>query len=321
MRQPVVRRIAQAIVVVWLAYTLTFILLNVLPGDAALARIGSDTGTDDISPDKLEALRASLGLDRPAVLQYLDHLGALFTGDLGVSMRTGMPVSGIIGGALPATLGLAAAGFVVAVAGALLLAVLTAWTKTPWLRRLLSSLPGLGLGMPPYIIGPLLVMVFSFGLQWLPSSGSRTSAALVLPAVTVAIVPGAMMAQVLIASLEDALAQPYATTATAKGAGRLRTVVVHCLRNALMPALAIGGVVVGTLIAGSVVGEMIFSRAGLGRVMLDAVNNVDLPVVQGVALVGAVTVVVVGLLVDLLNPLLDARLRTPSRRAALVGAL
>ena len=313
--RPTLRRALQAVVTVWAAYTLTFLLLNVLPGDAVLARVGADTGLDEISPEQLEELRRSMGLDGSPVTQYLDRLSGLLTGDLGDSMRTGAPVATTITDALPATLGLAAAGFVVAVVGAAVLAVVTVRTRSVWLRGLLGSLPGLGLGLPAYIIGPLLIMVFSFGLRLLPAAGSGGPEALVLPAVTLAVVPGAMIAQILVSSLEHALAQPYATTAVAKGAGRLRTILVHCLRNALPPALAMAGVVVGTLLAGSVLVETIYSRAGLGRVMLDAVNNVDLTVVQGVALVGAVAVVVANLAADLGTRLLDPRGRAPRRVA------
>lgn len=313
-RHPLAHRIGQSVVVVWLAFTISFLLLYVLPGDAALARIGGDAGAADVSQAQIEALRAELGLDQPAVVRYGQQLLGVVTGDLGTSLRTDRPVVDILAEALPQTFTLAVGALVVAVLAGTFLAVAAAWTRSGWLRSLLLALPATGMGLPVFWVGLVLITLFSFTWRLLPSSGNEGFPALVLPAVTLAIVPAATIAQVLATSLDEALAQAYATTAAGKGASRSRVVVAHCLRNAAMPALTVAGVVVGNLVAGSVVIETVFSRSGTGRVLLDAVQTVDLTVVQAVVLVGAVVFVTVNLLVDLAYPLLDPRVRTSLTR-------
>ena len=303
----IVKRVLQSILVLWLAFTVTFLLLFVIPGDAALARMGNEGA---LTPEQIDALRTSLGLNRPIWLQYFDQLFGIFRGDLGNSLRTGQPVAGMIADALPHTLTIAGLALVVSLIAGFTIAVAATYTRRYWLRSILLALPAVGVSIPTFWIGLILLSVFAFGLNWFPSFGTAAGGiALVLPVVTLSVVPSAMIAQVLAGSLHSARTAPYAYTAVAKGASRLRVIVVHCLRNASIATLTLTGLLTGGLLTGAVVTESVYSRSGLGRVILEGVQTVDLTVVQGVVLVAALVFITVNLLVDLSYPLIDPRIR------------
>ena len=308
------RRLAQAVVVLWAAYTVSFLVLDALPGDpvTAMASAGLDSGAVD--PAQLEAIRAEYGYDDPLVVRYLTHLGDAVTGDLGTSVATGRPVTGTLGDALPPTLQLTAVALLLAVVLGSGLALAATYTRRRWLRQVLLSLPGLGVAVPTFWVGLVLVQVLSFQLRWFPAFGNEGAASLVLPALTLAIPTGALVAQVLAKSLVTALDEPYVQTARAKGVGRVRIHLAHALRNASLPALTVVGLLAGQLLASAVVVETVFSRDGLGRVTAAAVGNQDLPLVQGVVVLGALVFVLVNLVVDLVYPLLDRRIVVAGRR-------
>lgn len=299
-------RLLQAVVVILFAYTLSFFLLYLVPGDAALARLGSESS---LTPEDLEELRAKLGLDRPWYEQYVAQLLGMVVGDFGTSMRTGHPVTEMIAANLPNTAVLAALSLVVAVVLGILIALLATYTRIPWLRSALLGLPVLGVSIPTFWLGILLLAVFAFHLGWFPSYGSQSVSALVLPVVTLGTVCSANIAQVLATSMLEASHAPYAFTAFTKGASRWRVLLGHCLRNASIPMLTMVGLLTGALLTGSVITESVFSRAGIGRVILEGVQTSDLPVVQGVVLVCAVIFVTANLVIDLLYPVLDPRMR------------
>lgn len=308
------RRLAQAVAVLAAAYTVTFVILYLLPGDpvAAAASAGVEAGT--ITPEDLAALRAANGLDQPLVVQYLQHLGSALRGDLGTSITLGRPVTTLVSEALPPTAQLAGTALALAVLAGGGLAVLATYTRTRWLRQLLLSLPPLGVSVPVFWVGLVLVQVFSFTLPWFPAFGDDAPGAIVLPAITMAIPTGAMVAQVLAKSLLTAGEEPYVDTATAKGASRWRVHLRHVLRNASLPALTVVGLLLGNLLASAVVVETVFGRNGMGRLTASAVSTQDTPVVQGVVLFGALVFVTTNLLVDLVYPLLDPRIAVVSRK-------
>ena len=305
MKRYVLRRLVQAVVVLWIAYTLSFFLLNILPGDAALSRIG-DSG---LSPEELEEIRTSLGLDQPVLVRYGQQLVSMLQGDFGNSFRDFQPVLPTVLAAAPKTFAIAIPAMVLGLLGGVLLAVVANWIRTPWLRNALNALPSLGVSIPTFWVGILFIMLFSFKLGWFPSFGSDDWRSLVLPALVLAIEPAAIIAQVLSSSLGGLLRGPYAFAALCRGNSRLRVILVHGLRNAFIPTLTITGVLTGTLLTGAVVTETVFNRAGLGRVILQGVQNSDIPVLQGVVVIAACIFVVVNLLVDLSYPLLDPRIR------------
>ncbi|MGW1711844.1 ABC transporter permease [Streptomyces sp. NPDC002156] len=316
MRRYVIKRLAQAVGVLWAAYTVSFLVLDFLPGDpvTAMASAGMDSG--QVDPAQLAALRHEYGFDKPVLVQYADHLGRAVRGDFGDAISTGRPVASTVADALPQTLQLTGTALLLAVLFGAGLAVVATYTSRRWLRQFLLSLPPLGVSVPTFWVGLLLVETFSFRLRWFPAFGNDGLQGLVLPAVTLAIPTGAQVAQVLAKSLLTALDQAYVETARAKGAGRWRVHLRHALRNASLPALTVVGLLVGQLVAGSVVVETVFSRDGLGRVTAAAVTSQDIPLVQGVVVFGALIFVATNLLVDLVYPLLDPRIVVASDRGA-----
>lgn len=305
------RRLGLAAVVLWAAWTVSFVVLYLLPGDP-VATMASASDGEPVSPAELAALRARYGLDQPLPVQYVTKLWAALHGDLGTSFVSGQDVRTAVAEALPPTLQIAAAGLVVAVVAGTAVAVAATWVRSPWLRQVLASLPSLAVSLPVFWVGLMLVQLFSFSLGWLPSVGDRGPESLVLPAVTLGLPTGALVAQVLAKSLGQALDSPYVTTARAKGVGEAAVHLRHALGNAAIPALTVLGYVVGNVLAGYVVVETVFTRPGLGRLTVASVGAQDIPVVQGIVLFAALAFVVVNLLVDLAYPLLDPRVAVAS---------
>ncbi|MGW2958727.1 ABC transporter permease [Streptomyces sp. NPDC001220] len=314
MRRYVIKRLAQAVGVLWAAYSVSFLVLDFLPGDPVSAMAGAGVDSGEVDPAQLAKLRHEYGFDKPVLVQYAEYLGRAVRGDFGDAVSTGRPVTSTLADALPQTLQLTGAALLLAVLLGGGLAVVATYTSQRWLRQLLLSLPPLGVSVPTFWVGLLLVEVFSFRLHWFPAFGNDGLRGLVLPALTLAIPTGAQVAQVLAKSLLSALDQAYVETARAKGAGRWRVHLRHALRNASLPALTVVGLLVGQLIAGSVVVETVFSRDGLGRVTAAAVTTQDIPLVQGVVVFGALIFVATNLLVDLVYPLLDPRIVVASDR-------
>ncbi|GAA4202000.1 ABC transporter permease [Actinocatenispora rupis] len=307
------RRLLSAVFVLWAAFTVSFLALYALPGDPVAIMLDSGTGEQGtVDPARAAALRHEYGLDRPLPEQYLDRLVHAVRGDLGTSVRSGTPVTRTVLDAVPPSLTLAAAALLLAVLGGVLLALAATWPRGGWLRRVLTALPPLGVSVPTFWVGLVLVQVFSFRLGWLPAFGGTGPSGLLLPAVTLALPAGAVLAQVLARGLRGALAEPYAVTARARGVGRGRLLLRHAARNAAVPTVTLAGVLTGNLVAGTVVVETVFARDGLGRLTVTAVSTQDIPVVQGVVLFAAAVFVAVNLTVDLLAPVLDPRLAGPA---------
>lgn len=302
--------VAAALVI---AYTVSFLAFEVLPGDPARILVG--TG-NVVTEEQLDAVRQEWGLDRPAPERYLTGLLGLLRADLGVSYRTGRSVIEVIGEALTATAPLALSALALALLLALALSVGAAVASRAWLRRALQTVPVLLLSVPSFWLGILLIQVFSFQLRLLPSSGSGDPASLVLPALTLALPAAALLGQTLMASLLGETTEPYAENMLARGQHPLRVAGVHALRNALLPTMSMIALMVGWLLAGSVIVETVFARNGFGRVVLTAVSTQDLPVLQGVVLVATAVFVTANLLVEAITPLVDPRQRPHVRRRA-----
>jgi peptide/nickel transport system permease protein len=302
------RRVGLAIGVLWAAYTVSFVVLYLLPGDAVETMASGGLDGQPLGPAELAELRARYGLDEPLVVQYGKALWNALHGDFGASVQNGQDVLGAIGDALPSTLALASTALVLAVVLGVAVALVATYTRSRWLRQALLSLPALAVSLPVFLIGLLLVQVFSFGLHWLPAVGAKGPSSLILPAITLALPLGAQVAQVLAASLDRTLDEPYVTTARAKGVSRVGIHLGHALRNAALPALTVVGLLVGQLLAGTVVAETVFTWPGLGRLTVSAVSYQDIPLVQGIVVFAAAVYVAANLLVDLIYPLLDPRI-------------
>lgn len=309
MRSYVRRRVLQAVVVLWAAFTLSFVILYLLPGDAVLAKLGGGDGSATVTADQIAQARAEYGLADPWPVQYGKRLLSALHGDFGRSITTGDAATHMVLSALPPTLAVAGLGLVLAIVFGGGAALAGTYTRAKWLGNLLLSLPPLGISLPVFWVGLVLIQIFSFQLRVLPALGNQGPQSLILPAITLALPTGAVVGQVLAKSLRTQLAEPYIETLRAKGASRKRVHFGHALRNAAIPALTMLGVVAGQLLAGSVVTETVFSRDGVGRVTTAAVNGQDIPVVQAVIVLAAFFFVAVNLAVDLLYPLLDPRVR------------
>ncbi|MEG7404665.1 ABC transporter permease [Serratia marcescens] len=308
MKRYLAGRIGQAAVVLWAAFTLSFILLQVLPGDAILIKFQNpDMG---LSPAQIADMRAAYGADVPLWRQYLHSLGSVLHGDLGFSMQAGVPVTALLAANLPATLQLAVLGFAVALLLALIIAFASNLTGFGWLRSALQMLPSLFVSVPTFWLGIVLIQLFSFRLKLIPIINPGEWQGLILPIATLALPISAPLAQILIRSIDAVQTQPFVVVARAKGASRSGVLWRHVARNAMLPALTIAGMLFGELIAGALITETVFGRSGLGQLTQQAVVNQDVAVLQAIVLISATAFVIINLLVDLLFPLLDPRLKT-----------
>jgi len=311
----VVRRLGQSALVLWAAFTLAFLILFAMPSDPIrliLNSGGAGNVAATVSPEQLAAINAQFGFDRPLIVQYFSALGQALQGDFGNSLQTRQPVVDEIASVLPSTLILAGLALIFATAWGTALAVLSTYTKMSWLRQLLLSLPSIGASVPAFWLGLLLIQVFSFQLGWFPPMGNKGWASLVMPVVTLSLPVGAAIAQILARSLRTAMSEPYVVTARAKGASRMRVLLHHAIRNAAIPPLTMMGLLVGQLIGSAVVTETVFSRTGLGRLTVSAVNRQDIPVVLGVVVLSAFIFVVTSLIVDLVYSAIDPRVNVRS---------
>ncbi|MFN7916945.1 MAG: nickel ABC transporter permease [Vicinamibacterales bacterium] len=284
--------------------TLVFSLIHLVPGDPVQAMLG-----ESASPQDVAQMRTRLGLDRPLYAQYLSFAAGAVRGDLGVSLRTNQAVSAAIAERMPATLELAAAAMLVAMVIALPLGILAAVRQGTVVDHAATTLALVGISMPTFWLGPLLAIVFSVWLGWLPVSGRGTLANLVLPAVTLGAPLAAMLARMTRASLLEELRELYVLAVRARGVSLRRAVVAHALRNSLIPIVTVVGLQFGSVLTGAVITETIFAWPGVGRLLVQSIGARDYPAVQGCILLIAVTYVTMNLIVDLIYGFLDPRIR------------
>jgi peptide/nickel transport system permease protein len=283
--------------------TLTFALIHLVPGDPVVAMLG-----DNAAPADIVGLRHQLGLDRPLWLQYLSFLGGVAHGDLGQSISAHTPVATLIRDHLPATLELAGASLLVAMLIAFPLGIIAGANPGGAADLGAMGFAILGISVPHLYLGPLLMIVFSLDLGWLPLTGRGGIAHLILPAVTLGMALAAVLARMLRQSLVQVRGTDYLRTARGKGLSERAALMRHGLRNALTPVVTLLGLEAGGLLAGSVVAEMIFSWPGIGRLMIGAISARDYPLVQGCALVFALTRVLFNALTDVVYSLIDPRI-------------
>lgn len=308
MKSWLLQRVGQALLVLWAAFTVSFILLQVLPGDAVLIKFQNpDLG---LSPAQIEEMRVAYGADAPLWQQYLHTLGAMLHGDFGYSVQAGVAVSDLLADNFPDTLRLVLPGFTLAVAIAALLAFVSNLVSFRWLKNALQSLPSLFISIPTFWLGIALIQLFSFQLRWIPIINPSPWQGLILPIITLAVPISAPLAQILIRSIDEVQTQPFVAVARAKGASYSGVLWRHVTLNALLPVLTVAGLLLGELIAGALITETVFGLSGLGQLTQQAVNNQDVAVLQAIVMISALGFVTINLLVDLLTPLLDPRLKT-----------
>ena len=298
------RRLAGSAGVIAGVALLTFLLLHLVPGDPVEAMLG-----ESASPTDRAVLRAELGLDAPLAAQLGRYAAGLARLDLGRSLVSRRPVAELIAERFPATLQLAAAALGLAIAVAVPLGVLVARRRGGASDQAAMGLALLGMSVPTFWLGPLLMLVFAVWLDWTPISGRDGLSSLILPAVTLGTGMAAVLARMTRASLLDTFGEDYIRTARAKGLSEAQVVWRHALRNAALPIVTVVGMQLGALLGGAVITETVFSWPGIGSLMVESIQRRDYPVVQGCVLLVSVTYVLVNTATDLLYAWLDPRVR------------
>jgi ABC-type dipeptide/oligopeptide/nickel transport system permease component len=298
------RRLLLTVPVLLGVATLVFSLIHLVPGDPVQAMLG-----ESASPQEVAEVSHRLGLDRPLYVQYWSFLEGAARGDLGVSLRTNEPVAAAIAARMPATFELAVAAISLAVIVAIPLGIVAAVRAGTAVDYAATTFALLGISMPNFWVGPLLAILFSVMLGWLPVSGSGTPAHLVLPAITLGAPLAAVLARMTRASVIEELRELYVLAARARGVTRTRAVLGHAFRNSLIPIVTVLGLQMGAVLTGAVITETIFAWPGVGRLLIQSINFRDYPLVQGCILLIAVTYVAMNLLTDLAYGFLDPRIR------------
>jgi len=298
-----VLRLGRALLTIVLVVTFAFVVLR-LSGDPAMLILNVDAPAEAIA-----AFRHAWGLDQPLWVQYLDYFGNILRGDLGQSMRDGRPAASLVWERVPATLAITVPALLIKVCVGIPAGVQAALHRGAWTDRLVMAAAVAGFTVPSFVLGLVLVLVFAVGLGWLPSGGQDSVLSPVLPVITLGVGGAAILARFTRSAMLDVLGQPYIRTALAKGVPWRAAVRGHALPNAAIPTVTIVGFMIGSLIAGAVVVESVFSWPGVGRLLVVAVSNRDLAVVQCILLLVAATMVTANLAVDLLYGVLDPRLR------------
>jgi ABC-type dipeptide/oligopeptide/nickel transport system permease component len=304
MARYLLRRLVLTVPVLLGVATLVFALIHLVPGDPAQSMLGESAAPDDVA-----RLRTSLGLDRPLLRQYGAFIGGLAHGDLGTSFRFGTPVTQEIRKRFADTAILAVCAMGVAIVFAIPLGIVAAVFRGRFLDHAAMTLALAGISMPSFWLGPLLAILFAVRLGWLPVSGSGTVWHLVLPAVTLGTALSAILARMTRASVIEELRELYVLAARARGLSQARAVVRHAFRNSLIPVVTIIGLQFGAVLTGTIITETIFGWPGVGRLLIQAINTRDYPLVQGCILFISVTYVAMNLLTDLTYGFLDPRIR------------
>ena len=299
------RRLLAVVPVLFGVTLAVFSMLFLVPGDPVKIMLAEFVTT----PDQVARMRAQLHLDEPVLQQYGRFVGNALRGDLGMSIRSRRPVAAEIGENLGSTGRLALASMVVAIALGVPLGLIAALGRNSWLDVAAMGVALLGVAMPSFWLGFLLIFVFSLHLGWLPATGGGDLPHLVMPAVALGTIAAAIIARLTRSSMLEVLGQDYVRTARAKGLGGFAVVVRHALRNALIPVVTVFGLQFGNLLAGAVIVETVFSRPGLGRLIVGAILSKDFPLVQGTVLFVATAYVLINVVVDVAYAYVDPRIR------------
>jgi peptide/nickel transport system permease protein len=304
MLRHILHRFLLTLPALWLVLTLVFLLIHIVPGDPVEQMLG-----EGAAPGQVVELRHALGLDKPLLVQYGHYLSQVARGDLGQSFKFQAPVRGVIFERYPATMQLAFLALLVCAAIAIPAGIISAHRRGSATDRTISVFTLFGLAVPNFALGPLLITLFSIELGWLPVSGRGGPLNYILPAATLGAALAAILTRMVRGAMLEELSSDYVRTARAKGLSTTAVLVRHALRNALIPIITILGLQFGTLLAGTIVTETIFSWPGIGRLTVQAISSRDYPLLQGCILVIALSYVLVNLLTDVLYAFIDPRVR------------
>jgi peptide/nickel transport system permease protein len=308
----ILRRLVHSVIIVWGCATLVFFIIRAIPGDPVIQMLGTE-----YTPEAADALRHKLGLDEPVYVQYVKWLGNMARGDFGSSITGAERVDSAIMSGLPKTMSISILSFVIAVAIAVPAGVLAALRRNTFVDFLVSLIAFLGVSMPSFWFGIILIIVFAVNLGWLPSLGYASLTEdgfiewirhLILPSLAIGAGYAAILMRFVRAGLLEALSSDYIRTARAKGLAERHVVVGHGLRNSMIPVVTVAGIQVALLLSGTVVIETVFSIRGIGRLLVGAIFDKDYPMVQGTILVVTVIFVMANLIVDILYTWLDPRI-------------
>ncbi len=297
-------RLLRSIPVVFLVSILVFSMVHMLPGDPVLAMFSGQY----ITAENMALARERLGLDQPVYIQYLDWLGRVVVGDFGESIVSRRPVADMVLSVLPRTIELAVAGMIVTIILGITAGVLAAINQNNWVDNVVMFVTSLGVSMPLFWFGLIVLLYFSVELRWFPVATSAGWQSIVLPAFVLGLQSSCMVARLTRSSVLQVLREDYVTTARAKGIDPGRIIGVHVLRNALIPVLTLLGVQTSWLLSGAVITETVFARPGLGTMAVEAIRQMDFPVLQAVVLIAAVIYTGVNLVVDVINAQIDPRI-------------
>lgn len=307
--QIVISRMASAAVVILGVLCLVFFLIHLVPGDPVEVMLG-----ESARPADREALRQSLGLDQPLTVQLGQYLSNAMQLDFGTSLHSRRPIVSILAERIPATLELAIAALLIAVVIAFPLGIIAAVRKDSGWDHGAMAVSLLGVSIPNFLMGPLLILFFSVWLGWFPVSGREGFGSLVLPAITLGSAMAAILSRMVRATLLEVLGEDYIRTARAKGLGPGAVIWRHAMRNALLPVITLLGLQLGALLAGAVITEAVFSWPGIGQLIIEAIQGRDYPVVQACVLLISLSYVVVNTLTDIAYSWLDPRVRLGSTK-------
>ncbi|MCR4407829.1 MAG: ABC transporter permease [Anaerolineae bacterium] len=305
MVQYIGKRLLAAIPVLWGVATLVFLAIRLVPGDPAEVILAQSGG----SSASLAQLRTQLGLDGPLYVQYVRFLSDALRGDLGRSIFTNRPVIQTISEQLPHTVQLALAAMVIAIVLGGVLGSIAALKSGSWIDTLCMILAVIGVSTPVFWSALLLILLFTTTLHWLPATGQGDLRHLIMPALVLGLASSGTIARLVRSSLLEVLNQEYIVVARSKGLSESRVVLRHALRNALIPTVTVIGLQFGFLLGGAVVTETVFSRQGMGRLIVDAILWKDFPLIQGIVLLSAALYTLVNLVVDVSYAFLDPRIR------------
>ena len=306
MQRYIIRRLLLAVPVLLGVSIAVFSMMHLIPGDPALAML---RGQPQVTDADVFRVREDLGLNDPVPVQYIKYLSRVVQGDFGRSVQTKRPVLMDIAAQAPSTLQLALTAVLLAVTLGVVLGVVSALRQNSWVDTLAMLTALFGVSMPSFWFGLILIFVFSLKLGWLPATGQGGLERLILPAVALGMDFSAVTARMVRANLLEVLVTDYVRTARAKGVGQRLVVLRHALRNAMIPAITIVGLQLGTLLGGAVVVETVFARQGIGRLLVTAIMAKDFPVVQGVVLLAAAVYLLLNLMIDLTYAFFDPRIR------------
>jgi peptide/nickel transport system permease protein len=297
-------RVLYTLPVVWLVVSIVFFLIHLVPGDPVLQMLGEGTPAANV-----EATRHAYELDKPLRVQYLHYWEGVLHGNLGPSIRFNQGVTSLILERYPYTLQLTLAALLVAIVLSIPAGVRSARRRDRWDDRTLSVVSLFGLSFPNFALGPILILIFSIKMGWLPVSGAGTFAHLILPAITMGGSLAAILTRMVRTSMLEELSQDYVRTARAKGLPERTVVYRHALRNAMVPVLTVVGLQFGALLSGAIVTETIFSWPGIGRLTIQAIGNRDYCLVQGCILAIGLTYIAVNFLTDFFYSVANPRIR------------